>query len=478
MVSEIPKTKLKSKHRPSALAFDKNNMQDLAVDILSPGLNETALDPEQKSILDLSKKIEQDQQELIASKNGTKTSKKRSLATPTIIIEQVSNPDINTQASQSPLPSAKKFKRDKAPPPLKFSSGLVAPSIQTAPIRNAGYYAGNLRQGRVARRPAPLANSKHQAVASPMALPYFAPRYYPVIPSGAVQGPLTPSVYANAYYRQLLMKSGSYNSPQATQFAGMVPGYVPGAPLPANVQTPTVAGIPVTPLNYAFQQNPALQDTDNYSLYRKEPSLSDLNKKYINEPRKSLQSPLSSTVIKQTLTAKNLKPNGEPKTPINLQKSNTPHVTDVFPGDLTKFAPLLNQPLSSRDEHFDFNMYKDEKPMAQLRKTKNGTIPEVDEEDDVESKAIEDGSKWNIELETETKTLKTTNIKQYGDYRIDVRFKTDFGHKQVKFKFEEEPAKKSGKKTLELDDFLKQCKEIWNEFATKKKEFEDKVAKK
>lgn len=115
--------------------------------------------------------------------------------------------------------------------------------------------------------------------------------------------------------------------------------------------------------------------------------------------RKSLQSPVGANIIKQTIVS-SLGSNSdkEPKTPINMKKTNTPHVTDVFPNEMTKFAPLANQPLSAREERFDFAMYKDDssrttEKSSNREKFKTGKSndegDDEDDDDDVESKAIE-----------------------------------------------------------------------------------------
>lgn len=646
MPDQKPKSKPKQKHRPSALSLDKNSskMQDIAVDILSPGLNHNNLDSEQKSTIELSNAIKEQQKKLIAAKHSqtdastsdiennnnssssattnitTKTTlrapntKKRTISTPTIIIEQVSGG--NAKAA-SPLPSAKKFKRDKAPPPLKITpatnTAVTAPSIQTAPIRNnlqAHSYYGNrgdfVNNSRIInqrfganRRAAPgqlqqqhqqpgaspfvprfntsagaaaaaaaVANAANAgagvALPSPIASPYFAPRYYPGFPppsqAGSVATPtaLTPSVYHNPYYRSLLLRNSQLNTPRNPNFAAanggaggfIYPQIVPGAPMAANIPTPTAAingsAIPITPLNYAFQAHPILTGSENYVINRHEASsLSELNKAAIknaqiprdlNEnsrdgsntattninksanvsidrknkpaalntaattaiagketsqaddsaaPRKTLQSPLTSNIVKQTISTQKRKPNGEPKTPIHLQKSNTPHVTDVFPGEMTKFAPVSNQPLSARDEHFDFNLYKEEPSKRGVNDGKPGrrrnssslnkSITEEeedddDDDDDVESKAIEEDSKLNVELEVDHKIIKTGNLDSFKDFKVELRLKNEYAHKLTRFKFEEN---KKARGLNEKKEFLKHCEQIWDEFAASKKKFEE-----
>ncbi|GMM34611.1 hypothetical protein DASC09_019360 [Saccharomycopsis crataegensis] len=571
--------KQKQKHRPAALSLKKKaKMQDMAVDILSPGLNPSQLNNEQISTIQSAQSIQQQQKHLIAAKNklqkdGTANvtlipqsiPKKRGLevSTPTIIIEQVSDPQTNdiNSGTLSPLPSAKKFKRSKAPPPLKISQDAktIGPSIQTAPIRNGSQFQYGskvdfINNSRVInpalanRRPMAspfnmrfpaqmqqqqqpqVVNFQQQTVTgataalqSPLASAYFAPRYYPVIPSGSVATPvaLTPNPYNNPYYRSLFMKGAKLTTPRNPNF-GAIP-MVPCAPIPAvHVQTPT-SGIngtttPITPLNHGFQKRPITTASQNYVINGNESfSLSELNKKIakkgssakdqsddittsssssslnkknlsITKPvnstslRKTLQSPLNSNIVKQTISTNKRKSSGGPKTPINMQKSNTPHVTDVFPGEMTKFAPVSNQPISAREEHFDFGMYKEEpisRPEVKESKSRNDKISVHDsiteeDEEDVESRAIEEDSRINIEAEEEHKLLITANGGDFEDYKIDLRFKTDFANKLTKFKFKQSETirpkvnKNGGSGSEEKKEFLKACEEIWDQLMVEK----------
>lgn len=446
-------------------------MQDLAVDILSPGLNPEHLDQDQQSTIHLAKVIEDQQKALIAAKKKVQAAGgdpstvvavqlklSSNVPTPTIIIEQVSK----DAPEPSPIQPTKKFKRSKAPPPLRISDASVGPSIQTAPIRNGQAAFQGSKADFVQQLRAFSSRIAARRVAQSPAAAYFAPRYYPSIAPlpGLAPGMLNP------YYRQMLMMRGSaLSTPRNAAFAG-----IPGAPVAPINPTPTSAlapGGPVTPLHQGFQPRQFTTALENYVINGKEALAIQTAHKRVgktegkpSELRKALALPVELNIVKQTILT-GLKKLGGPKTPIHLQKSNTPHVTDVFPGEMTKFAPVSNQPLSARDEHFDFNLYKEEKD----KDRSVNDIQEVDE--DVESNAIEENSKMNVELETATVELPTDDIEEYKDYKIDLRIRTDFGHKVTKIRFAKDTKSKK-ESGGEKKQFMKACEAMWEEFVKKK----------
>lgn len=338
----------------------------IALRIVSPGL--PTLNPEMETTVKISQKIQQQQRDLIASRQGkdgkedvrspvekvqTISQSAQNIGPQTVqiataqtvmpqiatVLQSISQPAaIPVQAATSTSPqsaldgslkllgpsSAKRLRRDNIPSPLTISSGNVAgglgtgdpeqykPSIQSAPLRQGQRFPLTSTGVHFPRHP-PNVGSNY----------YYAPvkrRQYRPLPNTQVTYSQFPPTQVNPV-------NAVNNAP--LNAAAAAPG-TSGAPGPGPTPAPAAAGATRKRMFTPFTPAP----------FPKRPQLPP---------------PKKSVIVPATTTS---------NTPVSMQKlpeKKSYSVTDVYHGDYTKAAPLLSQPLSAQREFFVSKKKKQEK---------------------------------------------------------------------------------------------------------------------
>lgn len=132
----------KKKHRPVELNLKEPTKKDAALRIVSPGLPK--LSPRMQTTMNESLQIERQQRELIAARNtteqGADIKENESMPQEKVVVVTTSQPEGDEEESSriSTPSTAKRLKRDNAPPPLSLASDKSPSSkrlIQSAPLR-------------------------------------------------------------------------------------------------------------------------------------------------------------------------------------------------------------------------------------------------------------------------------------------------------------------------------------------------------
>ncbi|KAH3679405.1 hypothetical protein WICMUC_001025 [Wickerhamomyces mucosus] len=435
--SAEPTKDKKQRPRPASLDLSdslkvnsNNGMGEFAIKCISPGL--PSLSAKMKSTVLISKSIEAQQRQIIASRNSTTddvgndddeeednddeiANKSENIIAQTSVstVQTPSTSGLSATMENLSIPSErtnKRLRRDKAPPPLNLSQhanlNQIRPTINSAPIYNApqGYYTPATTKRARFKIAKPVQNLAVNSRTS------VGPSHMRVRSNIT---PLTPYDQAHLFNRKRRIPN------TANPYGGH---FISGRSISSTV--PKSAILPRNPLSSLHRGGVHLTQQQ---LNRYQQQLA--YQQYQWDKFKEFQN--SSLKLG--------------------------HVADVFHGNATRYAPLVAQPLSAQRQFFEINK---ETRDETIKKANNDEIIAEDEEegekaeeenddddddgDDVENNAIEPDAKIGL------------YIRKQPTVRAEIRLANNI------FKFDFERLQNSPDNDKER--FLNHCTTVWDEF--------------